>query len=84
MGDEFELLRTMNVMRNPMPKDPVNRANVEHVLRHGYVVIRNCFTKQEADEAKAETDRLGGPFPMGGRNDFEGFKTHRIYSLLNK
>ena len=67
-----------------LPSDPVDRANVEHVLRHGYVVLENCFSKDEAEAAKAEIDRLSGNAPMKGRNPFEGHNTNRIYSLLNK
>ncbi|KAK2802924.1 hypothetical protein FQN50_007169 [Emmonsiellopsis sp. PD_5] len=66
-----------------LPEDPTDRANVEHVLRHGYVILENCFTQDEANEAKAEIDRLSGKTPHPGRNAFEGFKTNRIYSLLN-
>lgn len=68
----------------PLPLDPVDRANIEHVLKHGYVVLEDCFTKDEADSAKAEIDRLSGSAPVKGRNAFEGFNTNRIYSLLNK
>ncbi|KAK2789076.1 hypothetical protein FQN53_002630 [Emmonsiellopsis sp. PD_33] len=67
-----------------LPEDPIDRANVEHVLRYGYVILENCFTENEANEAKAEIDRLSGKTPHPGRNAFEGFKTNRIYSLLNK
>lgn len=67
-----------------LPSDPVDRANVEHVLRHGYVVLENCFSKDEAEGAKAEIDRLSGGSPVKGRNAFEGYNTNRIYSLLNK
>ena len=73
-----------DVIGRGLPQDPSDRANVQHVLRHGYVVLENCFSKAEADEAKAEIDRLSGNSPRVGRNPFEGFKTNRIYSLLNK
>lgn len=72
------------VERKPLPEDPATRADVEHVLRHGYVILPECFTKAEAKEARDEIDRLLGPSPLGGRNAFEGVKTNRIYSLLNK
>ncbi|KAI9881716.1 MAG: hypothetical protein M1823_006573 [Watsoniomyces obsoletus] len=60
------------------------RADVEHVIEHGYVIIPNCFTKAQAQEARTEIDRLLGESPLGGRNAFEGLNTNRIYSLLNK
>lgn len=68
----------------PLPTDPVDRANIQHVLKHGYVVLENCFSKEEAEAAKAEIDRLSGSAPVTGRNAFEGLNTNRIYSLLNK
>ncbi|KAL9093838.1 MAG: hypothetical protein Q9165_003761 [Trypethelium subeluteriae] len=68
----------------PLPSDPILREDVKHVLENGYVIIKDCFSKEEAAEAKAEMDRLTGKDPAHGRNAFEGFKTIRIYSLLNK
>ncbi|KAK5462925.1 hypothetical protein LTS15_002637 [Exophiala xenobiotica] len=72
------------VERKPLPDDPLTRSDVEHVLEHGYVVIPDCFTKAEAEEARGEITRLLGKDPLGGRNSFEGLSTNRIYSLLNK
>lgn len=72
------------VDRKALPTDPVMRADVEHVLEHGYVVLPDCFTKAEAKEARDEILRLLGREPLGGRNAFEGLDTNRIYSLLNK
>ena len=48
------------------------------------MILRDCLSAAEAAEARAEIDRLSGPNPMTGRNDFEGYNTNRIYSLLNK
>ena len=70
--------------RRPLPDDSVSRADIEHVLKHGYVIIRDAFTKAEAKEARDEIDRLLGQSPLKGRNPFEGLNTNRIYSLLNK
>lgn len=70
--------------RRPLPEDPLIRADVEHVLEHGYVIIPDCFTKAEAQEARDEIVRLLGKEPLIGRNSFEGLNTNRIYSLLNK
>lgn len=72
------------LQRKPLPSDPVTRADVEHVLEHGYVILPDCFTKAEAKEARDEINRLLGEAPLGGRNAFEGLNTNRIYSLLNK
>jgi hypothetical protein len=70
--------------KRPLPTDPKTRADVEHVLEHGYVIIPDVFTKAEAKEARDEIQRLLGPTPLVGRNNFEGLNTNRIYSLLNK
>lgn len=68
----------------PIPSDPSLRADIEHVLEHGYVILKNQFSKAEAEEAKAEINRLSGKKPLVGRNNFEGLNTNRIYSILNK
>ena len=81
--DGFQLTSS-NLGNKPLPDDPTTRADVEHVLQYGYVIIPDCFTKGEAREARDEMDRLLGEQPLGGRNDFEGLNTNRIYSLLNK
>lgn len=83
VSDTFQLIST-TLQRKPLPTDERTRANIEHVLKHGYVILPDCFTKAEAQEAKDEMDRLSGKEPMVGRNGFEGFNTNRIYSLLNK
>lgn len=72
------------LQRKPLPTDPVTRADIEHVLEHGYVILPDCFTKSEAKEARDEITRLLGESPLVGRNTFEGLNTNRIYSLLNK
>lgn len=58
--------------------------DINHVRKHGYVIIENAFTRDEAEEAKREIARLSGQTPKPGRNPFEGLNTNRIYSLLNK
>lgn len=69
--------------------DPNTQKLIDEVVAQGYVVIKNAFTDAEVDEALEELRRLSaspgaGPASTGGRNPFEGYKTHRIYSLLNK
>jgi hypothetical protein len=70
--------------RSPLPANPQTRADIEHVLKHGYVILPGCFTPAQALEARNEIDRLLGSAPLTGRNAFEGHATNRIYSLLNK
>ena len=65
------------VERKALPDDPVLRADIEHVLEHGYVVLPECFTKAEAKEARDEIVRLLNKDgqALGGRNNFEGLNT---------
>ncbi|WQF76323.1 Putative phytanoyl-CoA dioxygenase [Colletotrichum destructivum] len=73
------------------PPVPDLDALIAHVEAHGYVVIPHAFAADEADEAHAEILRLAasparaGPAGVqGGRNEFEGLRTRRIYALLDK
>ena len=80
----MEHLNALNSSQQGLPEDPVSRADVQHVLEHGFVILENVFTKAEANEAVAELQRLSGEAPKSGRNTFEGFSTNRVYALLNK
>ncbi|ETI24264.1 hypothetical protein G647_03633 [Cladophialophora carrionii CBS 160.54] len=85
VSDSFEIYSRDKPPR-PLPSDPSLRADIEHVLEHGYVILPNCFSKAEAKEARDEIVRLlqKDGRALGGRNNFEGLNTNRIYSLLNK
>lgn len=65
------------------------QSQIDHVAKHGYVIIPNAFSASEILEAKAELGRISntpeaGPAATSGRNAFEGLQTQRIYALLNK
>ncbi|EEY15366.1 phytanoyl-CoA dioxygenase family protein [Verticillium alfalfae VaMs.102] len=72
------------------PADPETQKLIDHVIESGFVVIENAFGDIEINEALGEVERLsvstelGGPASAHGRNNFEGFKTRRIYTLINK
>ncbi|KAF2181810.1 PhyH-domain-containing protein [Zopfia rhizophila CBS 207.26] len=69
------------------PTDPQALRDIEHVEKHGYVILEDVFSIAEAEEAKAEIERLrtkDASGPKGGRNEFEGWRTERIYGLLDK
>ena len=61
---------------------------IDHVLKHGYVILPNIFTPSQVSTANSELSRLrsigSGPASKGGRNPFEGWKTERIYALPDK
>ena len=57
--------------------------DVEHLGRHGYVVVPGLLSGGQIQRIKEEL----APYLRGtrrGRNDFEGFDTERVYALLAK
>ncbi|HZQ36377.1 MAG TPA: phytanoyl-CoA dioxygenase family protein [Dehalococcoidia bacterium] len=62
-------------------------ATVEEVLdtldRDGYAIVEGVLTPDEARAKRDELTRILDQTPHG-RNDFEGFKTRRIYALFAK
>ncbi|OAI41093.1 hypothetical protein AYO38_04535 [bacterium SCGC AG-212-C10] len=65
---------------------PAN-ASVEDVVteleRDGYAILEHYLDAAAVAERKADLHRVLKATPTG-RNDFEGFKTQRIYSLFSK
>lgn len=61
------------------------RAQIDKELQQldeqGYVIIENLLPAEQLSHFKSEILALLGPT---GRHGFEGFKTQRIYSLLQK
>jgi hypothetical protein len=73
----------------PTQWEPRIELLIQEVQANGYVIIPLAFNRADVDEAKAELSRLassgqGGPAGTKGRNAFEGYKTGRIYALLDK
>jgi hypothetical protein len=69
------------------PTDPQTLSDIEQVERYGYIILEDLFSATEAEEAKAEINRLRTKDftgPKAGRNEFEGFQTERVYGLLDK
>ena len=50
---------------------------------HGFAIIEGILSSQKAAAIRAELTRILSSIPTG-RNDFEGFKTRRIYALFAK
>jgi len=62
--------------------DPaVAAADLAAVQRDGYVVLRDMLTPDELIEIKESVAPMLDRF---GRNNFEGHRTRRVYSVLNK
>lgn len=55
--------------------------SLERLAADGYVVLERAISPEAVAQAKQAIERLLGPL---GRNDFEGLKTQRVYSLLQK
>jgi ectoine hydroxylase-related dioxygenase (phytanoyl-CoA dioxygenase family) len=49
----------------------------------GYAIVQNLLDQAQVAEARSALDDLLAATPQG-RNDFEGFSTRRVYSLLAK
>jgi ectoine hydroxylase-related dioxygenase (phytanoyl-CoA dioxygenase family) len=62
-------------------------ADVDEVVsildENGFAIIEGILTREEAAATRAELTRILAETPEG-RNDFEGFKTRRIYALFAK
>jgi len=67
---------------NPNIVDPNTIAtDLDAILAHGFLIIENLIEKDVAD---SYLELLNELFEKTGRNNFEGYKTQRIYSLLGK
>jgi ectoine hydroxylase-related dioxygenase (phytanoyl-CoA dioxygenase family) len=53
----------------------------ERYERDGYVIIENVLS---ADEVAGIRSALAPHLTKTGRNDFEGFRSHRVYALVDK
>jgi hypothetical protein len=56
-------------------------ALMEEVNKHGYVIIPNLVSREMMEGIKKEITPL---LTHDGRNEFEGHKTRRIYSVIEK
>lgn len=59
----------------------IHEADWRHLQTHGYVLIKNLITDEQCVHIKRALSPL---LQHQGRNAFEGHKTQRIYSVLNK
>ena len=50
----------------------------------GYAIIEGLLSPAEVAVTKADLQRVFRDTPEGGRNDFEGFKTQRMYAMFAK
>lgn len=57
-------------------------AQAEQLARDGYLIVENVIPQAECEALKAEMNALFEH--TAGRNNFEGFRTQRLYALLDK
>lgn len=61
----------------------VNDEQLAHYTEHGYVIVPSVLDADECAAIKAALEPyVDGQYP--GRNDFEGFHSERVYSLISK
>ena len=53
----------------------------KEVHQKGYVILKNLLTRDQVAEIKAAIQPLLG---VEGRNNFEGYRTRRVYAVLSK
>ena len=63
-----------------VPKEVVE-ADLASVKEKGYVMIEGLLSQQELDAIYSAVAPL---LKEGGRNEFEGYKTQRVYAVLSK
>ena len=81
------MARTNIASLNTVSMDAPDRsAAVEkHVEADGYAIISNVLDTATCESLIAEIDRVEREFEIGfGQNDFEGFKTRRIFNLISR
>ena len=57
------------------------RSGRPSTTRDGYVIFEEVLTRAETDRVR---EALQPHLSVTGRNHFEGYKSHRVYSLLAK
>lgn len=56
-------------------------ADLKKVMLDGYVIIEGLLSQQEINNIREEIEPL---LEKSGRNNFEGYKTQRVYDVLSK
>lgn len=56
-------------------------ADLAEIARHGYLILPNLLTAKQCAEIRHAVEPLPGE---QGRNNFEGVKTRRVYSVMAK
>jgi hypothetical protein len=77
-----DLARTHQATGSDRSVEPAQiQADLAALERDGYVILTGLLSRKECDDLRAEVAPL---LCQTGRNAFEGHRTQRIYSVLNK
>ena len=75
-GIQRQLRQRIMSSNNQQLKNDIN-----NIKRNGYVILRNLLSKDKLNELYKESHSLLEETPFG-RNEFEGRKTKRVYSII--
>lgn len=78
---ELQALRRANSAQRRGVDESLIQGYMAEVNEQGFVIIPNLVPKAEIDAMKAAVEPM---LNHDGRNEFEGFKTRRIYSVFEK
>ena len=73
----------MNTLTRPLTRDATVDEVVETLEREGYAIVERLLDTEQAAAVRAGLREVLDATPAG-RNDFEGYKTKRIYALFAK
>lgn len=80
-GDNAGKYRQTQSEKVKLIPEHVTQADLKQVEEHGYIVIENLLSGPEITTIKNAISPL---LNETGRNAFEGYKTQRLYGVLNK
>ncbi|ABG42272.1 Phytanoyl-CoA dioxygenase [Paraglaciecola sp. T6c] len=80
-GDNAGKYRQTQSEKVKLIPEHVTRADLKQVEKNGYIVIENVLSSDEITTVKNAILPL---LNETGRNSFEGYKTQRLYGVLNK
>ncbi|MDJ0839481.1 MAG: phytanoyl-CoA dioxygenase family protein [Acidobacteriota bacterium] len=77
-----DLAGTHKIFRRDNPVDPAQtEAEFKQLQRDGFIMMHGLYTPEQLDELRAQS----APYLQHmGRNNFEGYKTQRIYNVFSK
>ena len=81
LGDNAGTYKQTKSQASSQIPHEVTEADLVQIEKNGYVVIEDVLSKQEIENIKQQIHPL---LKNAGRNEFEGYKTQRLYAVLTK